>query len=136
MLYGAETDQYEVFVLEKNVKIYEENYAGLPKRFVEKIEYDIQYLLSAEIPDLKSVYLFGSCARGEVRSSSDVDLLVVTAHKIRDRELAADIRWSLDEPLNGIRTDIVYQNEESDKMYNVFENVVNRDKKIILEVIG
>lgn len=120
--------------MQKNIKIYKENYENLPGRFVEKIEHDIQYILNAGIPDLKKIYLFGSCARGEVRSSSDVDLLILTAHKISDRVLAADIRWTLDEPIKGIRTDIVYKNEESEKMDSVFENVVNRDKKIILEV--
>ncbi|HCT91368.1 MAG TPA: hypothetical protein DF613_08340, partial [Lachnospiraceae bacterium] len=53
----------------------------------------------AGIPGLKKVYLFGSCARGEVRSSSDVDLLVYTEHRLADRELAAWIRWTLDEPV-------------------------------------
>ncbi|MGF0033440.1 nucleotidyltransferase domain-containing protein [Bariatricus sp. SGI.154] len=121
--------------MQENIKIYKENYENLPCRFVEKIEHDVQYILNADIPDLKKIYLFGSCARGEVRSSSDVDLLLLTAHKINDRVLAADIRWTLDEPIKGIRTDIVFQNEESEKTKNVFENVVNRDKKVILEVI-
>lgn len=121
--------------MQGNIKIYKENYENLPGRFVEKIEHDIQYILNAGIPDLKKIYLFGSCARGEVRSSSDVDLLILTTHKIGDRVLAADIRWTLDEPIKGIRTDIVYKNEESEKLDNVFENVVSRDKKIILEVI-
>lgn len=61
--------------------------------------------------------------------------MVVTARRISDRVLAADIRWSLDEPINGIRTDIVYKNEASEEMRSVFENVVNREKKIILEVV-
>lgn len=121
--------------MQKDIKIYKENYRDLPDRFVEKIEYDLQYILASGLDDLKKIYLFGSCARGEVRSSSDVDLLIITSHKIADRALAADIRWTLDEPVKGIRTDIVYKNEESEKMSNVFENVVNRDKKIILEVI-
>lgn len=121
--------------MQKKVKIYKENYENLPDRFVKKIEYDIQYLLNADIPDLRKIYLFGSCARGTVRSSSDVDLLVLTAHKISDRMLAADIRWTLDEPMNGVRSDSVYKNEESEKTDGVFETVVNRDKKLILEVI-
>lgn len=61
--------------------------------------------------------------------------MVVTARRISDRALAADIRWSLDEPINGIRTDIVYKNEASEEMRSVFENVVNREKKMILEVV-
>lgn len=121
--------------MRQNIRIYKENYQNLPGRFIEKIEHDIQYLLDAGIPDLKKIYLFGSCARGEVRSTSDVDLLIITGRRIKDRALAADIRCTLDEPVRGVRTDIVYQNDESEKIRNVFENVVNRDKKIILEVI-
>ncbi len=121
--------------MNQNIKIYKENYENLPGRFVRKIEHDIRYLLEADIKGLKKVYLFGSCARGDVRSSSDVDLMVVTAQRISDRALAADIRWSLDEPINGIRTDIVYKNEASEEMRSVFENAVNREKKMILEVI-
>ncbi len=123
-------------VLNQNVKIYKENYVNLPGRFVEKIEHDIRFLLEADIKGLKKIYLFGSCARGDVRSSSDVDLLVVTDQKISDRALAADIRWSLDEPVNGVKTDIVYKNEASEEMKNVFENIVKHEKKMILEVIG
>ncbi len=122
--------------MDRNVKIYKENYENLPGRFVEKIEHDIRCLLEADIKGLKRVYLFGSCARGDLRSSSDVDLLVVTEQKISDRALAADIRWSLDEPMKGVRTDIVYKNEASEEMKHVFENTVNREKKIIMEVIG
>ena len=120
-------------VLNQNVKIYKENYVNLPGRFVEKIEHDIRFLLEADIKGLKKIYLFGSCARGDV---SDVDLLVVTDQKISDRALAADIRWSLDEPVNGVKTDIVYKNEASEEMQNVFENIVKHEKKMILEVIG
>ena len=65
-----------------------------------------------------------------------MDLLVVTDQKISDRALAADIRWSLDEPVNGVKTDIVYKNEASEEMQNVFENIVKHEKKMILEVIG
>lgn len=122
--------------MNQNIKIYKENYENLPGRFIEKIEHDIRYLLERDIAGLKRVYLFGSCARGNIRSSSDVDLLVVTEQKISDRVLAADIRWSLDEPIHGVRTDVVYKNETSEEMKNVFEKSVNRDKKIILEVLG
>ena len=106
--------------MSQNVKIYKENYENLPGRFIEKIEHDIRYLLERDIAGLKRVYLFGSCARGNVRSSSDVDLMVVTEQKISDRALAADIRWSLDEPINGVRTDVVYKNEASERMQGVF----------------
>lgn len=122
--------------LRKKIIIHKENYEFLPERFIAKIEQDIEFLVNTDIPELKKIYLFGSCARGEVRSTSDIDLLILTRHKIADRALAADVRWTLDEPKAGVRTDVVYKNEESEKMNTVFDNLVEKDKKLILEVIG
>lgn len=120
--------------MEKEIKIHREMYAALPDRFRVKIEHDLQYLLQAGIPGLRKVYLFGSCARGEVRSTSDIDLMVLTEDKIADRALAADIRWSLDDPINGVRTDLVFKNEQANTTDSVFDKALERDKKLILEV--
>ena len=120
----------------ENVEIYRDKYSALPERFVQKIEHDLGYILEKRIPGLKRIYLFGSCARGEVRSTSDVDLLIVKEKKIKDRTLAADIRWTLDEQRDGIRTDVVYKNEETSVENSVFDRELNRDKKLILEVKG
>lgn len=49
--------------------------------------------------------------------------------------MAADIRWTLDEEMLGVATDVVYANEESIKENTVFKNIMNRDKKLILEVV-
>lgn len=125
----------ELSSLSSKVILYKENYEFLPRRFREKIEQDLDFIMNAQIPELKKIYLFGSCARGEIRSSSDVDLLILTEHKIENRELSANIRWTLDEPREGVRTDIVYMNEQSELPDTVFKNLLNRDKKIILEVV-
>lgn len=116
------------------VKMHKHNYMNLPVRFVNKIESDISYILKAEIPQLKGVYLFGSCARGDLRSSSDVDLLILTGKKLEDRMLASDIRSTLAEPMKGIKTDVVFMNEESIQEYTAFKRKVNENKKLILEV--
>lgn len=121
--------------LQETIRIYRENYEKLPSRFAEKIEHDLRIILDAGFPNLRKIYLFGSCARGEVRSSSDIDLLVITAFPLTDRRRAADVRWQLDEPVRGVRTDVVYQNESLAQPTSVFEKTVNRDKKLILEVI-
>ena len=73
--------------MQDRVKVYRENYSDLPKRFVRKIEQDIQYILEAGIPDLEKIFLFGSCARGEVSSNSDVDLMILPREEMRDRVL-------------------------------------------------
>lgn len=120
----------------ENVKIYRDKYEALPERFVQKIESDLSCILKRKIPGLKKVYLFGSCARGEVRSTSDIDLLIITEGKMQDRTLAADIRWSLDVPRDGVRTDVVYRSEETCGGSAVFDRELERDKKLILEVEG
>ena len=68
----------------KQVKVYKKEYEKLPVRFQKKLESDLNYLIKAKIPGLKKIYLFGSCARGEVRSSSDIDLLIVTKTQLMD----------------------------------------------------
>ena len=96
-----------------HVKIYKKEYENLPIRFQNKITHDLDYLIKARIPGLKKVYLFGSCARGEVRSTSDVDLLILTEKRITDRTLSAMIRF-------GSQT---------------FQREISRDKKLLLEVV-
>lgn len=124
--------------MDNSVIIYQEVLRGLPERFEEKIRKDLDYLIEKRIPGLRSIYLFGSCARGEARSTSDVDLLIITEKKMEDRMLAAQIRWTLDEPLRGVRTDVVFKNEEtlqnSETQRSVFGNALFRDRKLILEV--
>lgn len=121
--------------MENRIKIYPENYSNLPKRFVKKIEADLEQIQRANFPGLKGVYLFGSCARGKVRSSSDVDLLILTEDKLEDRQSASEVRWLLQEEICGVGTDVVYMNEKSILEDSVFKKMVNRDKKIILEVV-
>ena len=121
--------------MRKPVKVYREQYSHLPGRFVKKIDQDVKRVLDAELPGLKKVFLFGSCARGEVRSTSDVDLLILTQHRLTERARASELRWDLDEAVSGVRTDVVYMNMESAEEKSVFHTVLNRDKKLILEVI-
>lgn len=121
--------------MEKNVKIYREEFDHLPARFKRKIEHDLQYLLKAQIPGLKKVYLFGSCARGQVRSTSDVDLMIQTAGRVADRALTADIRWELDQEMDGVRTDVVYTYDNGEVMSRIFKKEVERDRKLIMEVM-
>lgn len=121
--------------LAKQIIIHQDNYTHLPKRFVDKIDHDLAFIRQADIPHLKGVYLFGSCARGEFGDHSDVDLLIVTEKKLADRMLAAQIRWTLDEEQDGVRTDIIYMNLESIAENTFFKNQVNQDKKILLEVL-
>ena len=119
----------------KQIVIHREKYKDLPLRFQKKIEHDLQYVTNAGIPGLKKIYLFGSCARGEVRSTSDIDLLILTESRITDRALTADIRWTLDEAIDGVRTDVVFTCEGAESASRVFRKETDRDKKLILEVM-
>ena len=119
----------------EHLKIYREQYDQLPVRFQNKIDHDLNYLSNAGIPGLKKIYLFGSCARGKVRSTSDVDLMILTEDRLTDRALAADIRWTLDEAIDGVRTDVVFTCEGAESASRVFRKETDRDKKLILEVM-
>lgn len=67
-----------------HLKIYREQYDQLPVRFQNKIDHDLNYLSNAGIPGLKKIYLFGSCARGQVRRTSDVDLQYLETIKLQN----------------------------------------------------
>ncbi len=119
----------------KRIVVHREEYENLPMRFQNKIEHDLQYLIDSGIPGLKKIYLFGSCARGEVRSTSDVDLLILTEERISDRAITSDIRWTLDDLIDGVRTDVVFVCEAGRSSSRIFKKEVERDKKLILEVM-
>ncbi len=57
---------------------------------------EVLALLRARLPGLIGVWLFGSCARGEARDGSDVDLAVLTQAPLRAAEL-----WQLAQVLAG-----------------------------------
>ena len=118
----------------KQTVIHREEYKDLPLRFQKKLEHDLQYVTNAGIRGLKKIYLFGSCARGEVRSTSDIDLLILTESRITDRTLTSDIRWTLDDPIDGVRTDVVFTSKGAERSSRIFKREVDRDKKLILEV--
>lgn len=124
--------------MENRVQIYREIYSNLPERFVKKIEHDLRYIQEKELPGLRKIYLFGSAARGEVRSTSDIDLLIVTKcgakGGTKDRMLFSEVRWTLDEPVDGVSTDVVFQSEDTERADSVFGRELDRDKKLILEV--
>lgn len=117
------------------IKVYREPYDQMSVRFRNKIDHDLNYLSNAGIPGLKKIYLFGSCVRGQVRSTSDVDLMILTEDRLTDRVLAADIRWTLDEAIDGVRTGVVFTCEGAESASRIFRKETDGDKKRILEVM-
>ncbi|MFI3209286.1 MAG: nucleotidyltransferase domain-containing protein, partial [Eubacteriales bacterium] len=84
---------------------------GLPLRFEQKLCADIDYILSFDIPELKSIILFGSCARKELRVSSDIDLLVITAEPL-ERSLRGELASVLEEDIDHVKTDCIFYTQE------------------------
>lgn len=99
----------------------------LPSRFETKLIADINYLLSYTIADLESIILFGSCARGKPRLTSDIDLLIITTNPL-SRAIRGEISSDLEEPLDAIKTDVVfYTNEQYVHSSRIFTHQVKNE---------
>jgi predicted nucleotidyltransferase len=88
------------------------NSLKLPTRFQSKLRQDIAFVLK-KCEDIYEIRVFGSCATGKFRASSDIDLLVITKEKIQDRVLRGEIYEALDESKDGISTDVVFYTLDS-----------------------
>ena len=83
----------------------------LPKRYKEKLLFDLETIFQISIPGISRIVLFGSCARNELRAGSDLDLLILTLRPV-SRELRGELCGILAEEKNGIATDLVFYTEE------------------------
>lgn len=79
----------------------------LPKRFEIKLRKDLEFLLNYKDLKIEQVILFGSCARGTYKITSDIDILLITQESI-ERYVRGDIASELDDEVDGVRTDIVF----------------------------
>lgn len=105
---------------------------NLPARFHQKLEQDVNYLLDKRISDLLEIRVFGSCATGQYKSSSDIDLLVITKKPIEDRYLRGEIQESLDEPLEGVSTDVVFYTMDSYlNSQDIFSSELRKDSYLM-----
>lgn len=68
-----------------------------------------------KIPTFCYAVLFGSCSAGDLKTSSDIDLLIVTKQKLLNRELCSHIREKIDQALEQfqISADIVFYTEQT-----------------------
>lgn len=82
----------------------------LPERFLAKLRQDMDYLLSYEDIKLRQIILFGSCARGKCKVTSDLDLLLITKESL-PRDIRGDIASKLEEELDQVSTDVVFYSE-------------------------
>ena len=87
------------------------NQSRLPKRYKEKLIFDLKTIFQISVPGISRIVLFGSCARNELRAGSDLDLLILTLRPV-PRELRGELCGILAEEKNGIATDLVFYTEE------------------------
>lgn len=79
----------------------------LPQRFEGKLLKDLEYLRAYDNLEIEEIILFGSCARGTYKITSDIDILLITKESI-SRQVRGDIASELDEERDGVRTDVVF----------------------------
>ncbi|MEG0013344.1 MAG: nucleotidyltransferase domain-containing protein [Cellulosilyticaceae bacterium] len=103
----------------------------IPERFMKKLIKDMDYLLGYEALDIEEVILFGSCARGTCKVTSDIDILVITKESI-ERYVRGDIASELDEEVEGVRTDVVfYSRQVFETSTSLLVKQINQDGIII-----
>lgn len=79
----------------------------LPIRYQKKLCYDLKQIEKSEVPKLRKIILFGSCARNQLRVGSDIDLLLLTEENVT-RKLRGELSSDLAEPKDGVSTDLVF----------------------------
>lgn len=104
----------------------------LPERFRIKLQKDVQYLLSKNIPGLEQICLFGSVARGDYKWDSDLDIAVVTEQPLTDHYLRGEIVDVLEDAVDGVSTDVVFRIlKNNQSLSRTFDVLYERDKVII-----
>ena len=115
-------------MIENNVK---EVCKGLKPKFTKKIIQCVDYIVKT-VPSVEEVYLFGSCARGEAKWDSDVDIAIVTKEKINDRTLRGTVQCELEWPNDGgVKADIKFRTRDTQGWSRIFEKLYNEDKKLL-----
>nr|WP_307992764.1 nucleotidyltransferase domain-containing protein [uncultured Niameybacter sp.] len=105
----------------------------LPERFVRKLKQDVAYLLGYPNIEIEQIILFGSCARGNYKVTSDIDLLMITKESL-ERYIRGDISSELEEEVEQVSTDIVfYSNKIFQEADSLFIKQVKQDGIIIYD---
>ena len=85
-----------------------EKLGDMSARYSAGIVKAVNTILSYDIDGLRSIVLFGSCARLNIHVGSDIDLLVVTKDHIIDRILKSEIRNDVEKLPSGLAADVVF----------------------------
>jgi len=103
---------------------YLSSHLNLPERFKNTILTDVLFLLEHYYDSIDMLVLFGSCARGTWKWSSDVDILILSKDHL-PKQNKIDIRAELCEIVDRVSTDVVFYT------YDTFKN---SEKKIVAEI--
>lgn len=101
-------------------------------RHKESLEYALDVLFSDTYKQfIKSIYLYGSCARREQRYNSDVDLFIFTTKDI-NRSVLRSLRYDVI-PENGKLPDVQLNYSDTDEFSSdrLFNSNLNREAKLI-----
>ncbi|MEF9960587.1 MAG: nucleotidyltransferase domain-containing protein [Cellulosilyticaceae bacterium] len=69
---------------------------NLPQRFIKDIHSVIETLIKEIDNNLAEIILFGSCAREEIKTGSDIDILILTHQPIETHAERGRIRDTVD----------------------------------------
>ena len=89
-----------------------------------------------QITDVKKILLFGSYARGEESTDSDIDICVITDDPRRNLELMKDIRYSIFTKIKTPLDILVYKPEEfstRSKMKYTLEEEIAQEGVLLYE---
>lgn len=106
----------------------------LPDRYKRGLHAALRVIYSMNIEGFLYVILYGSCVTGKIKTSSDIDLLIVTEKKLVDRQLRSLIRENVDQTVEvlNVSVDIVFYTEQTLQTdQSIFTNNIRKYGKII-----
>ncbi|MBU9742376.1 nucleotidyltransferase domain-containing protein [Lachnospiraceae bacterium ASD3451] len=106
----------------------------LPDRYKRGLHAALRVIYSMNIEGFLYVILYGSCVTGKIKTSSDIDLLIVTEKKLVDRQLRSLIRENVDQTVEvlNVSVDIVFYTEQTLQIdQSIFTNNIRKYGKII-----
>lgn len=87
----------------------------LPDKYKSAIVEAVNLIIKRNIPELRKIVLFGSCARLHLHVGSDIDLLIVTDKALNDRRLVSYIRADLEFLPDDMKGDMVFTSKKNFK---------------------
>ena len=105
----------------------------LPDRYKRGLHAALRVIYSMNIEGFLYVILYGSCVTGKIKTSSDIDLLIVTEKKLVDRQLRSLIRENVDQTVEllNVTLDIVFYTEQTLQTdQSIFTNNIRKYGKI------